>query len=394
MSINIGEAPIPIQIPPIELERNPWAASGNPGKIDAAKIVNLVVDTITVSPTGYIKSGKTSFLDNTKAGYYISSEGVYLGSTSDATKFKYNIDDGTIDFVGTISSKSTDDIVAAFGTGTNAQKIITDLVNARIDTSSKNILSDFNFGSTNYAGAVKAGDITWNTTTGAITGGSGIAIYRNGIVGAKNGSATFTITTAGDATFAGTLSAAAGTLGTITAGTFNGVTITGGTIQTSSSANTGVKLTTSGANVYGETSFQIRDTSGNLRGYVGGNSNELYIIGASGREVKIGSYQNILLDAAAGASIMPVRANTDLGSSSSSNRWRSIYLNGLIYFSGTSANIQYSSSRIQNSSDTQVNGTLYCTGAGEFETARIKVGAYDFYPTTGAYDSSKYYLRS
>jgi len=102
--------------------------------------------------------------------------------------------------------------------------LITDVINARLDSSSKNILSDFNFGTTDYAGAVKSGDITWNTTTGAITGGSGVVVYRDGIVGAAAGVETFSIdATTGSATFAGTLSAAAGTLGTITAGTLTGL---------------------------------------------------------------------------------------------------------------------------------------------------------------------------
>lgn len=115
--------------------------------------------------------------------------------------------------VGTISGRSTATVAAAINAGGN---LITDLINARLDTSTKDILSDFDFGSTNYAGALKAGTITWDTTTGAITGGSGVVVYRNGIVGAAAGVATFSIdATTGNATFAGTLSAAAGTLGAI-----------------------------------------------------------------------------------------------------------------------------------------------------------------------------------
>lgn len=95
--------------------------------------------------------------------------------------------------------------------------IITDLINARLDTSSKYILSDFNFGAVNYAGAVKTGDLAWNTSTGAITGGSGVAIYRNGIIGAAAGVTTFSINaTTGAAVFAGSLTAATGTLGALT----------------------------------------------------------------------------------------------------------------------------------------------------------------------------------
>src|SRR3990167_1751270 len=104
-----------------------------------------------------------------------------------------------------------------------------------LDTSAKNILKDFNFGSIDYAGAVKAGDIAWNTTTGAITSGSGVVVYRGGIVGATAGVATFSLDSAtGNATFAGTLSAPSGTLGTITAGA-----IYSGLFSTATLASTG-----------------------------------------------------------------------------------------------------------------------------------------------------------
>jgi len=115
------------------------------------------------------------------------------------------------------------DISVLTGAINSSGNFINDVINARLDTSSKKILSDFNFGTVDYAGAVKSGDITWNATTGAITGGSGVVVYRKGIVGATAGVVTFSIdATTGAATFAGTLSAASGTFGTITAGTIDG----------------------------------------------------------------------------------------------------------------------------------------------------------------------------
>lgn len=164
-----------------------------------------------VSPI--IRYGKTSFSDSVNAGYYISTAGFYVGAAADATLLKYTVSSGLFDFVGTISSRATATIASAINAGGN---LINDIVNARLDSSSKYILSDFTFGATDYAGGVKAGDVTWNTTTGAITGGSGIVVYRSGIVGAKAGVTTFSITTAGDATFAGSLTAATGTLGALT----------------------------------------------------------------------------------------------------------------------------------------------------------------------------------
>ncbi len=95
----------------------------------------------------------------------------------------------------------------------SSHQLITDIVNDRLNSSSKQILAEFDFGAVNYAGAVKTGDLTWNVSTGAITGGSGVAVYRGGIVGAKNGTPTFTIGISGDAYFAGEISAITGLIG-------------------------------------------------------------------------------------------------------------------------------------------------------------------------------------
>jgi len=112
--------------------------------------------------------------------------------------------------VGTISGRSTATIASAINASGN-------FIDANLNTSSKAMLKGFDFGSTDYSGALKSGDIAWNTTTGAITGGSGVLVYRGGIIGAKAGVAKFTLSAStGDATFAGTLSAATGTLGKVT----------------------------------------------------------------------------------------------------------------------------------------------------------------------------------
>ncbi len=95
--------------------------------------------------------------------------------------------------------------------------LINDVINARIDTEAKSILKDFSFGSTDFSGAVKSGDITWNISTGAITGGSGVVLFRGGIIGASAGVSTFSINaTTGAATFAGALSAPTGNIGGFT----------------------------------------------------------------------------------------------------------------------------------------------------------------------------------
>lgn len=94
-----------------------------------------------------------------------------------------------------------------------------DFISRSIDTSSKKILLDFTFGSEDYTGALKTGDIEWNPDTGLITGGSGIVINKKGIIGANAGVVTFSIDgETGSASFSGDIT---------------GATITGSTFQTS-----------------------------------------------------------------------------------------------------------------------------------------------------------------
>lgn len=93
-------------------------------------------------------------------------------------------------------------------------------ISSSLNTQTKTVLSDFTFGSADYSGGFKTGDITWNTTTGAITGGSGLVITKKGIIGASAGVPTFSIDgTTGSATFAGTISASQ-----VVSGTFTGLT--------------------------------------------------------------------------------------------------------------------------------------------------------------------------
>ena len=195
----------------------------------------------------------------------------------------------------TINDRSIKTIASAINADGN---FIKELINDKLNTSAKTILSDFNFGITDYAGAVKSGDIGWDANGENITG-SGVAMYRKGLVGAFEGVIKFSLNAEnGNAIFAGTLSAAAGTLGAITIGTnawhvdnsgnmwwgnyasyaaasikisaaglvdfttgnfsgtlasgisitspvITGGTITGSTIQTNSGANTGIKISSS-----------------------------------------------------------------------------------------------------------------------------------------------------
>lgn len=189
-----------------------------------------IPDTTTASSFHVDASGNAWWGTNIATGYATAPVRILSSGSIYATDGSFS---GTLTIGGRLAT--------IIGGAINADgDYINDLINARINTDVKTILSDFNFGTTDYAGAVKSGDITWNTTTGTITGGSGVVVYRGGIIGAKSGVETFSISAStGDATFAGTLSAPSGTLGTITAGT-----ITGATIQTASSGQRIVMDTT------------------------------------------------------------------------------------------------------------------------------------------------------
>lgn len=153
-----------------------------------------------------------------------------FGTNMQITRIDYKGDRATLELVNTdaafiklsqqevirhTSISTIEEVAARVETGLNSSaNLITDVINARLDSESKYILSDFNFGTTNYAGAVKSGDIAWNTTTGAITSGSGVVVYRGGIVGANAGDTTFSISAVtGDAYFAGELASTSGLIG-------------------------------------------------------------------------------------------------------------------------------------------------------------------------------------
>jgi len=147
--------------------------------------------------------------------FYTDKEGSRWGHTTfDEAKAWIKVD-GTAQF-----KTSAGDVLLS--TGAIDGNFI-NVINTALNTSSKTILSDFTFETTDYAGAFKAGNPTWDEVTGLITGGSGVLINAKGILGANAGVATFTLdATTGNATFSGA----------ITGSTITGGTITGGTLRT------------------------------------------------------------------------------------------------------------------------------------------------------------------
>lgn len=138
-------------------------------------------------------------------GYNRASDGVWVTSiTLDAA--------GNAAFLGTVSAGSvitnsvTVDGVALSTISGNASsgKSISDALLVSGTSTLKGVLVPTD------AGAIKTGTITWNATTGALTGGTGIAVTEWGIIGANAGTATFTLeASTGAATFKGAITGGA-----------------------------------------------------------------------------------------------------------------------------------------------------------------------------------------
>jgi hypothetical protein len=175
-----------------------------------------------------------------------------------------------------------------------------------------------------------------------------------------------------------------------------GGTITGTVLQTSPAANTGIKMSSAlgGINIYGQ-NLNIYDTAGTLYGYLGGYAGYLNLQAVSGRNMLIGAsdasviFANDVATSQVGGGL--------LGSSSAP--WNSIYGGNVVsnnyYEAGGSRRLYYSSSKWQSSTDFKVNGSVNITGNLVFDNeASITINGRAYYQTTGAYDASKYYLRS
>lgn len=165
---------------------------------------------------------------------------VIFGSSSKYVKWDksagtISLVSGTVDGTTTIDSRLASTLASAIDASGH-------FIDANLNTSAKTILGGFTFSPDDYSGAFKTGDVTWNTTTGAITGGTGFVINKYGIIGASGGVAKVSILSDGNVTFAGTLSAASGTLGTITSGTIQGCEF-----RTAATGNARIAMGTSGS---------------------------------------------------------------------------------------------------------------------------------------------------
>lgn len=306
----------------------------------------FVVATGLTLTGGILKSGKTSFTDATNPGYFISPLGIYFGSSSDATRLKYTVATGVLDYIGTVSGRSSATLASAISATGEAQAVANGII-----TTVKLAL-----GAVTEA-VVAAGAITENKLyTGAVTADK---IAANTITAAKIASHTITAsqiaanTITATEMYVSTLSAISANLGTVTSGT-----ITGALLQTSASDYTGVKISGAlgGVVLYGQ-SLEVRDTSNTLYGSIGGYAGYFNITAVSGRNMLIGSPSATVIF---NSDIAPIYTNTaNIGNTS--YRWGNVFTSNLD-FGGGSYYMNLVSGKIQSNSDFRIAGSIYFTG--------------------------------
>jgi hypothetical protein len=241
----------------------PYISSLKVGSLSAITVNTgalTVQDTLTVSSTGSIRGGQTGY--NTGTGFFIGySDGAYKLSIGNPSGNRIGWDGSGLTIIGSIATGTVINGAVTLSSGTplstvesNASTALSNAATALVNANNAlnqlpgKLSSGSSYNLTGVvdvvdSGAIKVGSVTWNSTTGAVTGGTGVVFTENGITAVKNGATTFSLTNAGDATFAGALSAATGTFsGTLQAagGTFTGtLQAAGGTFTGSLNAATG-----------------------------------------------------------------------------------------------------------------------------------------------------------
>ena len=167
-------------------------------------------------------------------GYNRSSDGVWVDSVAiDASgnaSFSGAINATSGNFTGTVTAGSviTDSVtvggtalsVIKSGAASGATAVQPASLAGMLTSSTSYSLSGV-VDVTSAAGGFKAGTIAWNPSTGAVTPGTyGVALTRNGIVGANTSGVQFSLDTNGNAIFNGTITASQ-----VTSGTFTGISV-------------------------------------------------------------------------------------------------------------------------------------------------------------------------
>ena len=124
-----------------------------------------------------------------------------------------------------------------------------------------------------------------------ISGATTLADWKNGTDQTKiDGGEIYTDTVTATQINVATLSAISADIGTVTSGTITGVTI-----QTSASANTGVKMSTSNITVYGSGNLLFKTTGGSTKGTIDTNGTNFVITASASMTISAG-VNNIIMD--------------------------------------------------------------------------------------------------
>jgi hypothetical protein len=197
-----------------------WTSPSYLATFKVGKLEALGVNTgaLTVDTAGHIKGGQTAY--DTGTGFFLGySTAAYKFSIGNSAGNKLTWDGSALAVTGSISATSTingvtaSTVTAGAAAGATAVQpaAITGMLTAGSSYALTGVVTPTD------TGALKVGSITWSATTGELTGGTGIAITENGIIGALAGVSKFALLANGTATFAGALSAATGSFGDVTA---------------------------------------------------------------------------------------------------------------------------------------------------------------------------------
>ncbi len=342
-----------------------WRAGTELTKIDGGNL--YVGSQITIGSAllgGHIKSGQTDY--NTGVGWWIGSvAGVPKFSIGNPSDSYFTYDSGT----GVMTLKGTITATAGNVGGWVIQPTYIYYNGATDATSSGMASLDYPF----YAGKKYVDRAT-----------APFRVTPAGALYASSAEISGKLTTGAGSSISGTY------IDSIDAAKINVGTLTGFLIQTSASANTGIKMSDAlgGIDIYGQT-VEIFYGSTSY-GYMGATNGYFGFTSVSDRNMKFDAGSGTCFFAAAG--IAPLNSG-DGSCGLSSQYWSDVYTNNLTLASGKYFN--YTGGYIQSNSQFRVVGSITTTGNLTFENdASITINGRAYYQTTGAYDASKYYLRS
>ena len=255
----------------------------------------------------------------------ITSTGIIAGyndKTSGAWQTTLAIESatGNLTVLGTIKANSIIQVGAYLGSQT-VSSVLTDVSNASSDAADAlsqvagklSASSSYTLAgvvSVTNTGGIQAGSVTWNSSTGVVTGGSGVVMTENGITGVKSGVVTFSIDNTGNAVFSGDINTGGDAYFEGQATTSYTVVL-GGTSYTLDYSVFGVGATSAGSNA--RVGLLGRANSVNSAwnvGVLGTASNGFYntnSVGVVGQGTIGGSFSS---DSTAGAGIVVAAATT------------------------------------------------------------------------------------